>query len=105
MTKGLGGKQEGSSRFPEQVKLTSKRKTKLCSIETVLQNAPNLSSLEKYFTILLARMSTSRSILQFFGNLIYLKLNENIVFMSCFPIAKLGRKAFHERNPSREGCF
>lgn len=105
MTKGLGGKQEGSSRFPEQVKLTSERKTEFRSIETILQNTPNFSSLGKYFTILLGRTSTSRSILQLFSNLIYLKLSENLVLMSCFPIAKLGRRAFHERNPSREGYF
>lgn len=39
MTKGLGGKQEGSSIFPEQVKLTSKGKTELCSTETIAKHA------------------------------------------------------------------
>lgn len=49
MTKGLGGKQEGSSRFPEQVKLTGKMKKELCSPETLLQNTPGFNSRKVFY--------------------------------------------------------
>lgn len=88
MTKGLRGKQEGSSRFPEQVKLTSERKTELCSTETILQNTPDFSSLEKYFTILLGRLSTSRSILQIFSNLI-----DQLRFHELFSYSKVRKES------------
>lgn len=49
MTKGLGGKQEGSSRFPEQVKLTGKMKKELCSPESLLQNTSGFNSRKVFY--------------------------------------------------------